>query len=615
MNALIRSVSHVLKNAAKAFRTFPVTIGCALLFAAVAVVRIELDWPEQESYTLLLDSLHWALALGAAVSLAAATFAYSRSDGAWALPAANLLGILSAAAAFALLYLFGGSSFDRGASQVLRLSHLAAARAGTAITVAFLAFIVLAGCPAQHSDFARSFFMTHKAFFIALLYGLVLMGGLSGVAGAVQALLYRDMSGKVYQHIGVLAGFIGFTVFVGYFPDFRKGQTDERREIAQRQPRFIEILLGVIAIPIMLALTAVLLAWAGKTVITGSWPTFSQLFGIAASFAAGGVWLHVMVTHYKSALAVFYRKAYPAAALVILAFEAWALLRQLRQTGLKTAEYFFFLLWLAAAAAAVLLLLKKPWTHKAIVSVVCALCVFSVLPVVGYSALPVAAQTNRLERLLLGEGMLEDGRLKPAAEEPPKDVRDSVTDAVLFLAYAEDARLPAWFSKELADGGVFKAKLGFEQSWPGWEGGGAYLSTYLTLPNSAADIGDYRWSAVFPEIGNGAAQVSVSGDRGTYLVSWRTDGATGIATLRIELDGRVILEQDTAAYIERISEKYPPGTTPSRAAGPEDMSLALESPEMDALLLFDSVSISVDTRQNATHSWLHLNTLYLRENP
>jgi hypothetical protein len=224
MNALTRSVAQILKSPARAFRTFPVTIGCALLFAAVAVVRIELDWPEQASYTLLLDSLHWALALGAAVSLACTTFAYSRSDRAWALAAANLLGILSAAAAFSLLRLFGGSSFAYGASQVLRLSDLAAARAGAVITVAFLTFIFLAGRPAEPSDFARSFFMTHKAFFIALLYGLVLLGGLSGVAGAVQALLYRDMSGKVYQYIGVLAGFIGFTIFVGYFPDFRRGR-------------------------------------------------------------------------------------------------------------------------------------------------------------------------------------------------------------------------------------------------------------------------------------------------------------------------------------------------------------------------------------------------------
>jgi hypothetical protein len=80
-----------------------------------------------------------------------------------------------------------------------------------------------------------------------------------------------------------------------------------------------------------------------------------------------------MVTHHKSTLAVFYRKAYPIAALVILAFEAWALLNQLRQTGLKTAEYFFFLLWVATVAAAVFLLMRKVWVHKAIVSVVCAL--------------------------------------------------------------------------------------------------------------------------------------------------------------------------------------------------------------------------------------------------
>jgi hypothetical protein len=192
--------------------------------------------------------------------------------------------------------------------------------------------------------------------------------------------------------------------------------------------------------------------------------------------------------------------------------------------------------------------------------------------------------------------MLEGDRLKPAAARAPKDVRVSITDAVSLPGLCRGCQLPVWFSKDLADGSVFKAKLGFEQSWPGGDDIGSYLGTYLTLPNSATDIGEYRWSVVFPESKDGAAQVSVLGDRGTYLVSWRTDTATGISTLKIELNGRAVLEQDTADYLERISEKYPPGASQNRTVGLEDMSLVLESPEMDVLLYSTACSISVDTR-------------------
>ncbi len=620
MNAFSRSVSRIFQGAAKAFQTFPATIACAFAFAVVTMIRIQLDWPEQEAYNFLFNCLHWAFALGAIFSLAATTAAHSRYPGAKAFWIANLSGLAAAAAAFLALYLSGNTE-TIGASQYQTISSLAAARVGAAIFVSFLAFIVLAGCPKERSDFSRSLFMTQKAFFIALIYGAVLMGGFSGVAGAVQALLYRDMSEKVYMYLGTLAGFLAFTVFVGYFPDFRKGETDEHRESAQKQPRFIEILFGYIMVPIMLALTVVLLLWAGKTVLTGTWPAFEQLSGIAAGYAAAGIWLHVMVTRYETGLAGFYRRVYPIAALVILAFEAWALAVQLGKWGLKTTEYFFLLVWAVTVAASVLLILIKSKAHTAIAALLCAAAVFSVLPAVGYHALPVAAQVGRLETLLTRNGMLEDNQLIPAAAEPERSVRESVTDSVNFLAYAEDAKLPAWFDRDLGQSDVFRAKLGFEQTWPQDENtpGGAdeYLSTYLTLPSGAVDIGGYRW-AVNPEgykTETGQDAVTIDGDRGTYQIYWTQNSADGTPYLKILLDDRVILEEDMSAYIDRITAKFPPSAGDSSPAALADMSLQLESPEVTVLLVFNNVSISVNTRLDETNYWLGLSALYLSEKP
>lgn len=620
MFAFSRSVSRIFEGAVKAFQTFPAAIACAFAFAVVTMIRIQLDWPGQEAYNFLFNCLHWAFALGAVFSLAATTAAHSRYPGAKAFWIANLSGLGAAAAAFLALYLFG-ETITAGVSQYQTISSLAAARVGSAVFVSFLAFIVLAGYPKEQSDFSRSLFMTQKAFFIALLYGAVLMGGFSGVAGAVQALLYRDMSYKVYEYLGTLAGFLAFTIFVGYFPDFRKGETDEHRESAQRQPRFIEILFGYIMVPIVLALTVVLLLWAGKTILTGTWPAFEQLSGIAAGYAAAGIWLHIMVTRYETGLAGFYRRVYPIAALVILAFEAWALAVQLGKWGLKTTEYFFILIWVVTVASAVLLMMKKSKAHAVIAALLCAAAVFAVLPAVGYHVLPVTAQVGRLETALTQNGMLKDGRLTPATSEPERPVRESVTDAVNFLAYAEDAKLPAWFDRDLSQSDVFRAKLGFEQTWPQDENnpGGAneYLSTYLTLPFGAVDIGGYRW-AVNPEgykTETGQDAITIDGDRGTYQIYWTQNSADGTPYLKILLDDRVILEEDLSGYIDRITAKFPPSTGDSPPATLADMSLQLDTPEITALLVFNNVSISVDTRLDEASYWFGLNALYLSEKP
>jgi len=51
---------------------------------------------------------------------------------------------------------------------------------------------------------------------------------------AVQDLLNRDMSEKVYIYLSTLSGFLAFTIFVGYFPDFKKDSEDPHNEYLRK---------------------------------------------------------------------------------------------------------------------------------------------------------------------------------------------------------------------------------------------------------------------------------------------------------------------------------------------------------------------------------------------
>ncbi len=618
MNVFARSVSQVLKGAGKAFQTFPAAILCAAAFAVVTMVRIQLDWPQQEAYNFLLNCLHWGLALGAIFSLTAITYAQSRSYKPSSFVTANLLGVAAAVLTVLALYLFGAADPAVTGSRYTAVSALAAARVSAVMFISFMAFIYLAGFPEEQSDFARSFFMTHKAFFIALLYGGVLEAGTAGVAGAIQALLYPGMSGKVYMYIATLIGFLAFTIFVGYFPDFRIEHYDDRREIAQKQPRFIEVLFEYILVPVILAMTVVLLLWAGRTILSGMAVSFPQLAGIATSFTMSGIWLYIMITHNQSGMANFYRRVYPIAALVILGFEAWALYIQLGKAGLKMTEYNFALLWTVALFAALLLLFIKDKAYPAIVAFTCTIVLVAVLPVVGYQALPVSAQVNRLENLLISQNMLKDNEIVPAATEPEEKVRESITDSVNYLASAPDAKLPVWFDRKLNDSQVFKSKLGFDQTWPKPDvtpGPGGYLSTSLQLPVQAIDITGYRWAVTMgPSAEKGRSTAAVQGTKGTYQIYW-TMNPPGVPTVKITLNDQVILEQDMNDYIDRITQKYPPSAEPTQRGTIEDLSLKLETPELSVLLVFNNIDINVDVRNDQINYWFNLNAIYLNEKP
>lgn len=86
-------------------------------------------------------------------------------------------------------------------------------------------------------------------------------------------------------------------------------------------------------------------------------------------------------------------------------------------------------------------------------------------------------------------------------------------------------------------------------------------------------------------------------------------------TLKIELDNRVILEQNMNEYFDRITKKYPPGQSNQKEATFEDMSLELESPEIKVLLVFNSVDINVDPQRDEISYWTDLRMIYISEKP
>lgn len=623
MNTFTRSITKIFKGAMKSFETFPASMICAVGFALVTIVRIQLDWPLQQPYNFLFNCLHLSFAVGALFSLMAITAVKTIYNNKKMFIASNIIGITLVILTFLILYYFGGTENNYGYRTVTRIW---AARTGVAMAVSMLVFIVLAGYPKERSDFSRSLFMTHKAFFIAFIYGAVIIAGASAVAGAIQALLYRGMSEKVYMYISTIGGFMAFAIFLGYFPDFRKGELDPHRDVAQTQPKFIKVLFGSIMVPLMLTLTVVLLLWAGKTVLSGMKASFMQLSGIATSFALGGIWLYMMITHYETGLVKFYKRVYPFAAIVILAFEAWALVEQLAYSGLKTAEYNFSLIWIVAIVAAVLLIIIKEKAYKSIVTLVCVVAIIAVFPIIGYHSMPVRVQVNRLERLLLDEGILKDGVLTPATVEPERSAREAITDAVFYLNYAENANLPVWYDKNLLDPSKFKDKLGFEATWPELEQlpgrPSDIMSTSLSLPNGAMDISNYKWVIYNRQYdytqNNG---VEIKGNKGLYKVLYTNQMKSGtLPKLSIELDGKVIIENDFKEFIDKILEKHPLGQNASLEGKynnrtVEELSLKLESPEIHVMVVFSNIDVMLNVREDIIDYNMFIDSIYINEKP
>ncbi len=599
----------------------------AALFTLIAIAKIAMEGYSGEPLQFALNALQLALAVGAVFSLAAISFGQSRLNTPRAFLTSNLLGLFVTLGAFLLLY-FGGQSTWQSVpgdpNARIYLSAIAGARAGVFMLICFLAFLLIAAenetQTETHNDFASASFMALKAFFIALVYGLVVFGGAAAIFGAVRALLYQELSFKILGYLGALSAFFAFAIFIGYFPDFRKGAEDPQRDIAQKQTRFVTILFEYILVPIFLALTVVLILWAGRTVLLGVDIPFLNLYGIATSYAVGGLVLHILVTHGESAPAKLYLRIFPLAVLVILLFEAWALVISLLDHGLQMEEYLFIVTWFITFCSAILLLIRQNQAHRPIVYVVSLLAALAVMPVIGFHQLPYNQQVGRLEKLLRQENMLEspDGgaslEIVPAVGTPALATREGITNAVDFLIY-QDNDGPSWLAKDALRRGSFERIFGFAPVYSGEvDPGQKDRFTQLRLNTNVIDVSGYQWELAallpFKASPNG---FELEGDNGRYVIRWQDPGPAGTPALTVSLDGREILNRDAQEFLDEILLKFPLGAQTFAPPTLQDMTWTLETPEIQMTLIFEEVYISEAADSGVMSSYLTILTAYLTE--
>lgn len=581
MNGIKAFFIKSIKNLIKAVEHYPVVSGFAFLFTCIVIYRIQIDIVYNDSQNFFLNCIQLSLAFGAASSLAITAY-FERKDIKSPL-FVIVIPMVLVAVVYVLLYTLGRHSADQW-----RLSDIAMTRIVVLIFIELISFIHFM----RKEKFSDALFMFQKAFVIALIYGGTLMAGTAGVAGAIEALLYNDMSSKVYMHLAAIVWFIAFMIFIGYFPKF---DDSKHRTESERQPRFIEVLLSYVIIPVVLSLSAVLVLWVIKTIFTGDWPRFSELSGIVLTYAIGGIWLHLMVTHSKNKLTQFYRKIFPIISIVILAFGLWAFINHVGEESFFDREYYFIVTW-SAALVVMILMIKPKQTQNFIPLILIVALVITILPFVGYHQLPVSVQVNRLESLLINEGILVDEALRPT-ENVEQKTREDITAMVNYLSYSESKRLPEWFDKRLNEEKMFEENFGFSPSWSIDK----RISNYFVRKLEPINIEEYDW-VIYP-----ADESVIEGEKGVYKFHWQNGREN--TRLEVFLNDALIVDDDFEEYFISVKEYLP---TDLYNAPFEVMSYVIENDQIKLLLIFRSVEILVDD-EHSVFDFLDLEVIYMLE--
>lgn len=586
MNKFTQSISRVVTGGVKAFSRYPVAMFFALVLATTASIRVSAEYGLNEK---MFNSLQVTSAMGAFLGMAATALAVTVSRKSLSFILSQTGAFLLAAGTFLILYL-----------PVGQIPSIALARVAAGTAVSLLLFLLLLSKKSTGLTYGGMSFVAIRSTAIAALYTLVLLGGLNFLAFTVKFLVFEGLSGDVYAHVSIWSALAGYAFFLGYFPDFRQALplADSRAETIRKHPVFFEVLMAYVVIPIIAALSVVLLIWSVNILIRGEWPDFNQLTAIFSTYAIVGVVVAVLTGHYTQSTAIWFRKLFPIAALVFLAFEVYAVVDRIGRIGLGMLEYTVVLLTMYAVVA-VLLLLLRPITRDRLTGwVAVAVIVLSVLPLVGFLDLPAWAQGAKLKKVLYRNEMLVDEQIRPVSGMITDRDMEIITDTAEHLKDTESALVPDWFESSYPITVRFETVFGFEPVRGGFSSDRPYETNniYLQLPEGAVSLAGYDHAVAYAGY-NEDNSIGFPGKAGTYTIAVRGMGGGDTPEIEVSLDDNELFSRELTGWVEDLAARYASsdtGKTGEEDIPYEDLVYRTEEAGIRLMIVFEHIEIYYD---------------------
>lgn len=292
-----------------------------------------------------------------------------------------------------------------------------------ALFALLMGFIWIPTVNSQSVSFHRNFLVTLKSFFVTLLFSVVLAAGIGAIYSATDYLLF-DVNPDVLSHLlNIVVSFFAPIYFLSLTPFF-PGKKDERISIQLqgegiakienqfRLPRFFEILLSYVVIPLIAVYTLILVVYILMN-ITGDFWTDSLLEPLLVSYAISVIIVLILSYNIDNRFAVLFRKIFPKILVPIAVFQTIASIFKIREMGITHGRYYVILFGIFAIIAGLILSFMKPKYHGYIVAVLLVFVTLSIVPPIDAFTISKRNQLSLFETKLTENNLLVDGKVKP----------------------------------------------------------------------------------------------------------------------------------------------------------------------------------------------------------
>jgi len=314
-------------------------------------------------------------------------------------------------------------------------------RTMVAIFALFIAFIWIPSIKSR-TTFNESFMVAFKAFFISIFFAGIIFAGTSLILGATNILLF-EVESKAYTHtmniVFVLFAPVYFLSLIPvYFGKSDDAVSEEALESKEDNiskmagcPRYLEILISYIIIPLTAVFTAILAVYIILNVGRDFWAD-NLLEPMLVSYSITVILVYILASRLENKFAQFFRKIFPKVLIPIVVFQTIASVMKIGDTGIIHSRYYVILFGIFATIAGILFSFMPIRRNGIVACILIILSLISIVPPVDAFTVSRSNQIAILRKTLERNNMLEGNTIKPGPSIP-KEEKERIADTLGYL--------------------------------------------------------------------------------------------------------------------------------------------------------------------------------------
>ena len=313
--------------------------------------------------------------------------------------------------------------------------------------------------------FSDSFLIAFKAFFNALLFSLVLYLGISLILGAIDLLLVR-IPMNLYVHnlniVGIIFAPLYFLSLIPVYPAF-KSISENEKELKAHYPKFLDLLISNIIIPLLAIYTVILLVYIVANVSGDFW-TDNRLEPMLVSFAIAVITVNLLASGLKNPFVDYFRRIGPKVLVGLVFFQIIASILKSQEVGITHGRYYVIFFGFFAIIAGLILSVKaldKVDKNGLIAALFIGFSLFSITPPLDAFTISYTNQSSRLTNALAKNGMIVNQEIIPNLDVTQADQKliSETVNYLLVMGYQ-----PAYLDEDFSLYEDFYQTFGFYQT-------------------------------------------------------------------------------------------------------------------------------------------------------